>query len=68
MPRCNSGGWLVAVGVLKPRLGRRWSPLWAEVGFVNGKLAVPTKIADRLGLLTAIRCNSTRIPRMSRIK
>jgi len=54
--------------VLKPRLGRRWSPLWAEVGFVNGKLAVPTKIADRLGLLTAIRCNSTRIPRMSRIK
>jgi hypothetical protein len=46
---------MVAVGVLKPRLGRRWSPLWAEVGFVNGKLAVPRKVADRLGLLTAIK-------------
>src|SRR5262245_61256172 len=45
----------VAIDVLRPRLGRRWSPLWAEVGFVNGKLAIPRKVADRLGLLTAIK-------------
>ena len=45
----------MTVTVLKKHLGKTWSPLWAEVGFVNGSLAVPSKISQRLGLLLSIK-------------
>ena len=43
--------WLVVVRtVLAGRLGRSWSPAWAEAGWVDTKTAVPDTIEGRLAL------------------
>src|SRR5688572_4870447 len=39
--------------VLKPRLGKRWSPAWAVTGFITS-LAVPKSSADLLPLLESL--------------
>jgi hypothetical protein len=39
--------------VLKPRLGKQWSPAWAVVGF-TARLAVPKSSADLLPLLESL--------------
>jgi len=43
--------WLgKARAVLTTFFGNRWSPMWAQAGFINATTAVPTTINDRLGL------------------
>ncbi len=39
---------------LKPKLGKRFSPEWAEVGYKNNSLAVPASPDERLTLLNSV--------------
>ncbi len=45
---------LTAKKIFGTKLGDQWSPAWAEVGYVNGSLATPTKIGERESLLFTI--------------
>ena len=46
---------MAARDVLKMHLGNVWSLMWAEVGFVNGKLSVPPTLPERQGLLMSLK-------------
>lgn len=48
--------WLLAARLaLIPKLGRRWSPLWAQAGFISHTTRIPTKITDRTALIVALK-------------
>lgn len=36
-----------AADVLRPVLGAKWSPAWAEAGYQNGAIAIPGTVAER---------------------
>lgn len=47
--------WLQAArNALVPKLGNRWNTLWAQGGFINASTAIPTRIKDRVALLSAL--------------
>jgi hypothetical protein len=51
----NGKGFIATVhGALTPKLGKNFSPEWAEVGFKNNSLAVPGTQDDRLALLNSM--------------
>jgi hypothetical protein len=48
--------WLLAARLaLIPKLGIRWSTVWAQAGFINPSTAIPAKIADRLALINSLK-------------
>ena len=44
---------------LKPHLGNKWSQMWMEAGFLNGKLSLPGTQGGRLALLGTLQAYLT---------
>ena len=47
---------------LRPHLGDRWNPAWAEAGFERGTLAMPDSFAGRQKLLGTLKASLTAHP------
>jgi hypothetical protein len=55
--------WLLAARLaLVPKLGSRWSTIWAQAGFINRSTRIPAKIADRSALIVALKTFFTANP------
>jgi hypothetical protein len=48
--------------VLEPKLGVQWSQSWAGAGFVDGSLAMPRTLAERIALLLSLKGHFTTYP------
>ena len=47
--------WLLAArNILATHFGTRWTTEWAQAGFINNTTAIPSRIADRMGLALSL--------------
>lgn len=47
--------WLLsASNMLASHFGTRWNTQWAQAGFINNTTAIPSRIADRMGLALSL--------------